>query len=1737
MSDDKWFDEWSSVGKGETEPSPWESVVGGGSSSEDPWLDSFTGGFGSSSTAATPFPVEADQAKDQWARIVEYLTGETITTEDRMKQMAAKRAADERDFQRRMTNIATAADRLEAIKAKKVPEPSWFENLATKIPEQGIAALETVKEQIAPSAATGLAFQGLSKIAPGIAPLSAASVALPILWGGWDLPAEKATYSQEAETRKRLIAQGMPIGEEEYEYGDPRRYEMHTPSSETRHWGGLGKYWSEFTDWTQQGLWGPGKQSEANAELAQKYPQTTEYSGLATGMLAAGMRPGLPRGLAQPIIGAGLMAAGSAASAGARGKTPEIGDLAKAGLVGIFGVPVIGGGHGTTKEAPPSSETELGRDLGRPKEPAGDMKKEFANWADYAESRGVEQAWTEHRANMDFIRTAPQRLQDILYPGQLAQAKKTMSESWTSLGSSMAKSRAGLEAELASRTAPETKGAEEPTAAAPNLMDADVQLGQIPPDIFPGPPRVLPNMRRPVKAKEPVPRELSKEERAQAKPITTVSPEQSAREIEDLVAKMKASRKGTKLHSGVDPTELFDKLKEEVKPTIAFQRYEQARQIHQAVIDKAAMLTERYQDAQPQERPAIAMALAEVKQAARRSLETVRKSQMAIPAAQRTAMARANLKSITASDIEGGLKLGSGVDPTEFFRKIHDQLEREGVTDFPGAMSWANRKWGPENAQSNARFAAAHFPPKPGEAPPSLFKTVTLPSQEGRKEPQVAPGAPSEAEPVPEVVRAFERTTGQPRAIPANEPNEGADTPFVKKREELATSVEKAYNLRRKLSAHRETASGEDRVVLDREIGKLDDTLHKSVPELMRLDTLARNAAKPIEEKPLPEHMETYRTAREHVDLAMEYRDRISRQLTEKLKAQVETLTPAERQNLAFGRLSDVHQLAGHFKQAEISLRHAIDALDEAGVKLSPTEREVLLPKGTYFYAGLPFEKLADFVRRTGKDKKFKPVPGAPSREIVDAARDRMLQDGVKDYKGAFEYIRKQKPNVDPNMAARFAARCFNPATGEIISDATSAPADLSSLAGRIREHVRAASSRSALLDTEQARLSHLAMINDEITRLRAKPEGRVTAKLIEVIASRKAKAEALSKQAAKLETDIANQGPAPADILKAGDIAALYDRAATSDLNNAEYRTVIKGLDTILKTGGHLTDRQKDLIRHVYGVELSDVMGAKGGKLVPLIRQGTGLWRELMTTFDMSAGLRQGWSLSVMYPTAGVTSLGKMHRAYGLPFGHGEAVMSELARVEAESPMEPLRRQCDLNRTAWQAHEPTAITDERFMTTILEAKWSPFKYFAAGSRRAFTARMNVLRDMVFDQVAGGWIRDGTWTTERGKGLAKFINEMTGRGGFGKAERAAELFNTFGFAPRLVMGDLQFFNPRNYIGGLGGPLAPGVRQLYIKHALITVGSGLALLELGNLGAKAAGLDSHVEMDRHSPDFMKLVVRYKNRTTRLGIFGGKSVIARYLGQFFSGSMHAGTRTTQSGLSRDVNRADLMLRFLRSKASPPVGAVINSLVGHTFVGDKAHLDAEAIWNAAGPLFAQDAADAYQSFGPYGLALTPWSFYGGGLQTYDNALDVLEDSLRRNEAPERTKTILDAGLRAGDFTPSQVEGVLRRAKMNKLVAGFEDMTGEEADRNLKNMPEAFKPLFTVVVEQKHLLEQKRDLTAKKKLGTMTGAERAKLSTVNQRLRFTSIAIAKLNRQYLEGIPGLEEQESPKEQDENTD
>ena len=347
-------------------------------------------------------------------------------------------------------------------------------------------------------------------------------------------------------------------------------------------------------------------------------------------------------------------------------------------------------------------------------------------------------------------------------------------------------------------------------------------------------------------------------------------------------------------------------------------------------------------------------------------------------------------------------------------------------------------------------------------------------------------------------------------------------------------------------------------------------------------------------------------------------------------------------------------------------------------------------------------------------------------------------------------------------------------------------------------------------------------------------------------------------------------------------------------------------------------------------------------------------------------------------------------------------------------------------------------------------------------SERMYATFMNVLHLAVFKALknSGAYGKAGP-SKEDKKGIANFVNVFGGRGRMGKHQASTETLSHFIWSARLMVSRFQIltgqpvWGPNQTTWRHKGQMGKEYARSFVGMAAITL---LMRLLFGDDDEDVKRMQNNV----NSKLFGK--VRIGNST--LDFTGG---LSSYITFIFN--IASATRVTMTGKEVDLKNsfgsspASEVGRFMRGKAAPTLGQLVNLIDRQTFVGEPyTPYTREGALNMAkeiaAPLSISDVVEAFEKNGAAkGMLLTPFIVSGYGKSTFPidyykvkvNRYEAAKKSLKDAQtANERTAIRREHPYVAGDRGASidnLVSDIKKREKIVKDLTGKADTASRQA------------------------------------------------------------------------------------------
>lgn len=368
-----------------------------------------------------------------------------------------------------------------------------------------------------------------------------------------------------------------------------------------------------------------------------------------------------------------------------------------------------------------------------------------------------------------------------------------------------------------------------------------------------------------------------------------------------------------------------------------------------------------------------------------------------------------------------------------------------------------------------------------------------------------------------------------------------------------------------------------------------------------------------------------------------------------------------------------------------------------------------------------------------------------------------------------------------------------------------------------------------------------------------------------------------------------------------------------------------------------------------------------------------------LTTAVHLSAPLVQGW---------GMISRARWGEAFAnqLKYYADEANFQNLRADMIGNPDVQLLRKSGLSLT--DIDGPINAREEALQSNLIlnantwlsEKSGGVIPNAVRASNRAFYGFLNYTRSQsALDLLTAARLRgeDVSAGSRALSDIAKVINDFTGRGNIGIADRSravAPLLNATFFAPRKISATINMFNPERYLNPNISPTAriAAVRNLLGSVAVTATVAGLL---------QASGLAT-VDWNPESANFMK----FQAGDEKFDMTGGNAIFMRLLARIATGKMiTANGKVEDVGVGNVPNRGKLVAQFLRGKLSPLAGMFTDWFLGKDPVGRPFSMSQELQ-----DKFAPITIQAFQHFAwndpknYAAIALMPFTVFGASVES---------------------------------------------------------------------------------------------------------------------------------------------------------
>jgi len=405
----------------------------------------------------------------------------------------------------------------------------------------------------------------------------------------------------------------------------------------------------------------------------------------------------------------------------------------------------------------------------------------------------------------------------------------------------------------------------------------------------------------------------------------------------------------------------------------------------------------------------------------------------------------------------------------------------------------------------------------------------------------------------------------------------------------------------------------------------------------------------------------------------------------------------------------------------------------------------------------------------------------------------------------------------------------------------------------------------------------------------------------------------------------------------------------------------------------------------------------AKANKNKPVfgesVLQYTGVPRALMSSFDLSAPMRQGITFigNKEYWTSFFTMfkmLGKSGRT------NYDYLMKEIAR----HPNYPLMLKA---RLAFSELDGSLSTREEQFQTDVAREIPIIGEGVAQSEQAYAGFLNKLRADMFNKLVDQYKdADGNIDDKLLTDIGKLVNSGTGRAELpGPLKSAAPQLNALFFSSRLIQSRFNMLNPVFY-ARLEKPVRMrALAEMGKMGTVMTAVGYLLTLIPGMFGDEEEKVD--VELDPRSTDFLKIKVD----NTRFDIGGGFNQYltfgartALWAGNAVFGTAMPEEKTTSGNYKKyggdgkfDKDYADEIYRFFRNKLAPNASYVVDAWHGSDSIGQEFDAVGSALSRLV-PMFIDDLVENTKEMGiAQGVRYSVPGIFGVGVSTYpDRATD---------------------------------------------------------------------------------------------------------------------------------------------------
>lgn len=384
---------------------------------------------------------------------------------------------------------------------------------------------------------------------------------------------------------------------------------------------------------------------------------------------------------------------------------------------------------------------------------------------------------------------------------------------------------------------------------------------------------------------------------------------------------------------------------------------------------------------------------------------------------------------------------------------------------------------------------------------------------------------------------------------------------------------------------------------------------------------------------------------------------------------------------------------------------------------------------------------------------------------------------------------------------------------------------------------------------------------------------------------------------------------------------------------------------------------------------------------------------RTLKTIIDLPPIFRQGWLTALSRPSIALKNLPK-----AIVAGVSENEAKNIESRMREHPRYALAKAAKLSLTDSGPYASMNQQEEEF-----RGRWAKkipiVKYAVNFSERNYTSYLNGLRMDWFAKLVDNVSVTGDLSVDEAKIIANFVNNTTGRGDLKGLEQSASVLSAVFFSPRYwasrintILGVLPVAG--DVVTGFKLRSADTVRArkaIAKEYARMLIGYGVfygAVMYAagGLLGDDGDDDKLSIIWNPNSTDFGKIKIGRTRFDPLAGMGSNIVVTSRVL---------TGESVSPVGKTRKLDSWQAYLgvvgSFIRGKAAPVPGAVINYKVGTDVVGNPTTLRGETVGLFL-PMSPADITTQFQEFGPEAaVGASMLTLLGMGVQIHDDRLSL--------------------------------------------------------------------------------------------------------------------------------------------------